>query len=253
MRFRHSVAIGVVITASAAGGWARAGAGDRTEPVIVRGEAASRDNFSFRQLHHVGDVQRLDEERAAVYDGCLRERGFNPNEVRATDGPGAVEDSAFSEAAIGDDGTATSPAAHYVLLPDGDHFTIYATWSRDSCIYKSFEAFGSEPFEREALRQIIQQLTAEADTAAVSTPRFRQAFEDWRACAGSAASEMDLLLAIDAVHGRKRSTPACMTSQIQRDVSRERSNAHYEAASRNHEVVARWVEVVDQEIQHSKF
>lgn len=216
--------------------------------------------FSLTQLHDRNDTVRLDRLRRATFEECMEQKGFTAAPTLPDEGATATQRTyagAYSEAANGDDGSLTEAPAHSVKLPDGTTSTVYLTWTPSSCMYQSFASLGSDPFEREALRQKIQEMRVRAEIDAGNDPELNGVLGEWQSCVGSEGDPTELLAALDGTNGSPYSDvqtarQACITPAIRERATAVRAEHHYAAADKSRVLVDAWIELVDAEIEASR-
>lgn len=228
-----------------------------TPPVqasAIPGVSVGADDFSLGALRPVDDLDDLEAQREQLFQECMRDAGFEYPPTPELGGRYATQ---YGNAAIGDDGSATTPRRIAVSLPDGSVTSDGVTWPPSNCRYKADVALGSDPYLLEALRYRMMLLRGTADEATVNDEDFASSFRSWAKCAGG-ADPYRLLEAVDPASaspddprpGRRVGTleRSCVDDEIRATVLRVRAAHHRQAALSSPEIVQAWAEMLDQQL-----
>lgn len=227
--------------------------------VTIRGQDVAADSFNLKQLHDPAARRRADDYRRDRFVECMESKGFHvADDAVSGNGDGSKFSLAYSIAAIGDEGGSTPPGPRAVELPDGTSYPIYTTWTPDSCIYQSFVAAGApDPFEREALRQVMMIYIADAERAIVGDKEFAPLARSFNECLnGRQEADGYLLMQIldddlrmGDVHFPSQGDAIACAEAV--DVAKYRSirgRHHMAVAARGQANVDAWVALVDHEL-----
>lgn len=226
---------------------------NRPPEIEVRGREVEERSFLLTELYTTEERELVNAARQQVFGACMQNRGFDRAPRSDEEGEYVVR---YSEAAIGDDGSLSKPPSVKVTLPNGATSRVYTTWTADTCMYRSYEALGSEPFMREALRREFEGMRNQADRAASEDPVIQNLSRQWSECASSSELNIfwSLIEPVGVPHGSNQGRAPntleqnCMTPRIQEEVLASRSQYHAEAVAENPENFAAWVAMYDGEV-----
>lgn len=242
MKFLSRKALAAAFVVATTVGVAQWAAAQDLEPAYqLRGERATAASFSFTRLQSSADRTVVDAARRGAFEACMAERGFEGEPHNAE---GAV---AYTEAAIGDDGTSdVPPAEQAIALPGGGEMSVSVTWKPDSCTYVADQSLGADPIRREAMRLRMMILQEEYLQAAAA--QLEKDPDPWSACAVDA---YDLVVAVDSSRERAASD-SCLTPVVERLVATTVGREAIRVAAENAELVDAWVELVDREAKAAR-
>lgn len=247
-----AIVVAVAIGDTTGSGFAGTAAGVPRPAFEIRGDPIVISQFSLTTLHDKETLDRVEEARVSVFDRCMADRGFVESPTGDSDSEVDQYAVAFEAAAYGPDAWEAGPPV--VRLPDGTTMADGVVWQPGSCAYAQDEAFGVDPYLREALRLRMMFLRLSADQGTTEDPDFSQFYAKWKQCSGS-EDKLALLEALDPVSsstgdhrpGRRAGSAerVCLTDELRSELSQLRGLHHARVAEANLEIVDAWVDLVD--------
>ncbi len=228
----------------------------KPEPTYsLRGVQVQAAAFSLGSLHTPTERAGLEAARSQAFTECMSGKGFSEAPAKEEEPTPDNYSGRYALAATGDDVAATEPpAVQSVQMPDGGSFEISVSWTPDSCMWRAFAHLGSDPLQREALRQSMMILLSRADGAA--TARLADETSAWANCLDvPSADPYDLLRAVDGagarpgLDGLKQS---CLSDDLVSKVREVRGSEAIRVASENSEIVDAWVALIDSEVEAAR-
>lgn len=223
---------------------------DADQRFLLRGQKVDATTFSLSELRSSADSELVAAVHGQLLSRCMEQRGF---EYPAVSEPEA-DDFRYAEAMTGDDGTAAKPPQHSVSLASGKVHSVYATWTPDSCIYQADSALFDQPFLREALRQQVLLLRAEADRQLAESDGFKSFQDVVEECAKRPVDAGELLAALEPdltpsnLRMPARLSDRCMGTHERGTLKSLRSEHDYRVAAADAVNVGAWVDILDAEI-----
>lgn len=224
---------------------------DGPQTIELGGVEIDARQFSLRGMISSQDAMALESYRVGQAQRCMADGGVSKFDVDSGGVPPRDEDR-DDQVGVGLLGAAGGGTTHEVKMPDGSTYAVTATWTPDSCRWRSFELLGSDPLLREALRQYMMALAIRADRFAEERDGVRALTESVARCLGTPPSDASVIFrALDDRLGPGMPPSArerCLGSAAAAELATIRGSAHVQVAKEHLLLVDAWRTLLAREL-----